>query len=303
MYATHRNQAGFLLLSLCASIGTLYTHSTYAAVVDLLPSQNQPIFSPMTALTIGSMNAHYLGSYVGSRQQNAQEFTDKEQSLTLSHNNLLGQTPYILVTSLGYREIDYRQENPSYRESNAGIYDLRLAGGFWPWVDQVNKHYLGLAVVSTIPTGSYDQDKSINIGENRYRLSGIVNFKYQLLPHWYSESFFLYNWISDNPHYKASATQIGTLSQEPSMSWTTYLAYQSPQHWQAYVGLEQVIDTDSTLDNSLFKKGQHDFRGYLGGILPINAHNILQVRYGQTLDIETGYKQEHQLILKVSHLW
>jgi hypothetical protein len=274
-----------------------------AAVVELLPAQNTPIYKPKTVITASWMSSSYHDQYRSGHKQSARQYEEQETSVTLSHNTTIAeQTPIVAAISLAKRSVSYQQPLPSpmngYYEQNEGVSDVRFALGAWPWVDRKAQQHFGVGLVMSLPTGEYDDTRWLNSGENRYRASLVANLKYRLSEKLYSESFMLYNWMSDNTAFKDPIKPLGTLSQAPSTSLTSYLAYHFPHYIQGFVGVEKIMGTDQYLDNQFYSKGQEDLRAYVVGLVPINAQNFLQWRYGKSVAVETGYQQQEQFVLR-----
>jgi hypothetical protein len=276
------------------------TLNVHAALIELLPGQFNPSDHPLTAISLQHTRTDYVGNYVNAVSNNKLKMLDQETSLTLLHFNRIKDTPVLAGASLGWRDYDYSKP---YHVDVSGVTDAKWALGFWPWVDRKNHHHIGVALVGSVPTGNYHQENSVNISENRYRASLVLNAKLSLSDHWQWETFALYNWATDNDAYRYPASGVGRLSQNPTASVTSYLAYQSKQHINPFIGLEKNMGANQYWNNTMILKAQDDLRASVGFSLPINHTTAFSFRYGQTVDIETGSKQEQQLLLRLSYLF
>ena len=285
--------------------------SSYAlsAVVELLPGQNNPSVTPKTIVGLSMMQGHYAGVVRASKNSNTTKTQEIETSFSIIHLNSLATLPVLAAASVGWRDLDYPITTLVGQDSHReGVHDFRFALGCWPWVDKVQKHHFGLALVGNVPTGGYDKQQFVNSGENKYRASAVLDLKLSFSPHWYSETFLLFNWIGENDaYYLPQASNRGRLSQAPTSSITSYLTYQSPNYWQAFLGLEKINGADQywshdVLGKFLIVPEQEDVRAYLGATLPWDARNIMQIRFGKSLEVSSGYDQTQQIIFRVSHV-
>lgn len=150
------------------------------------------------------------------------------------------------------------------------------------------------------PTGSYDSDDSLNLGENRWRLVLQGSYVHHFNDRWALDTVADVSWFSDNDDYTAAGA---TLEKKPGHEYQTYVRYQwSPATTLGIGG--GYVDGGRTRVEGI---NQDDETRTTYARLTL-SHFIapdLQflVEAGRDLSVEQGVKEEGRLNLRLLKLF
>ncbi|MGA1867915.1 MAG: transporter [bacterium] len=192
----------------------------------------------------------------------ADEYTDKNGDTLMSdfdmkmyqnifricyYNKTLLPNTWVLSAFIPYTKLEVLDDDA------AGIGDLTLVGGYFFKEDQATKTYLGSGLYLDAPTGSYDENKTANVGENVWRIRPFLGFAKMFGPVDF-EMTMKYNISTENSDSKIKegnefifesyagsflsrkfllGAHINYISQGDSEYDGTKLADSSSQRWQA----------------------------------------------------------------------
>ncbi len=106
--------------------------------------------------------------------------------------------------------------------SESGIGDLILAATVWLRDDPANKTYFGITPFVWLPTGSYDSDSALNLGENRWKAALQAGYITPLSKRLTLDLVGDVTWYGDNDDLGAGGA---TLKQDASYQVQTHLRY------------------------------------------------------------------------------
>ncbi|WP_458370637.1 transporter [Pseudomonas fluorescens] len=130
-------------------------------------------------------------------------------------------------------------------DGNEGIGDIQLAATLWLLNDPDKRRYFGISPFIILPTGSYDKNDSLNLGENRWK--GMLQAGYvQGL----GEKFTLdilgdVTWYGDNDRANG---QNQTLQQENTYTAYTWLRYHLDDSSHIALGYQKAWGGKQELD-------------------------------------------------------
>lgn len=181
-----------------------------------------------------------------------------------------------------------------------GCTDPTLGVTVWAINAPAQKNYFGISPYVVVPVGHYDKNKSLNMGENRWKVG--VNSGY-IMP--LSDRFLIdlvgdIVWHDKNAEYRVNNS---TLEQKPIFNAQIHLRYQ--------------IDSTSRLsasylhdwggENSINGVAQHDRKNQgrirIGGAKFLDANNQLQLELGRDTKVANGFKEDNRLILRYVTIW
>ncbi|MFD1841527.1 transporter [Paracidovorax cattleyae] len=119
----------------------------------------------------------------------------------------------------------------------SGVGDVILAAPAWLVNDPEFSTYLGISPYLYLPTGSYDRNRALNLGENRWKFDLQVGFVKGLTPHWHIDLTFdsMFHGRNDD-----SGPTGRTLKQDRIDQGQVYLRYQFTPGTNAFVGISQT---------------------------------------------------------------
>lgn len=211
---------------------------------------------------------------------------------------------YVKFVEVGGRTLDLQVLAPWVRlqgggstaslGSTSGMADVILVSTLWLVEDKDQRRYFGVTPYVWLPTGSYDRNRALNPGENRWKgaLQAVVS--QGLGEHWTTELSFDVQVHGENDEFAGN----NTLKQKPLYDTQGFLRYTfNPANevslrvrYQAG-GETRVngIDRDDEL-------GNWSALATYSRALPGNTQLLLQA--GRDISIENGFREESRVQLR-----
>lgn len=151
-----------------------------------------------------------------------------------------------------------------------------------------------------LPTGTYQQDRALNIGENRWRflLQGV--WIHHFSDAWSFETGADVSWVSKNDDYGAHSAR---LQQKPKYEYQAYLRYNLSPSTHLGIGTGWIKGAESRID------GVHQNDALDSRYLRVSAAHFinpsiqLQVSAGRDLSVAHGFKQDRNISLRLGVLF
>lgn len=165
---------------------------------------------------------------------------------------------------------------------------------FWPYADGEKQRFFGVTSYLQIPVGSYEAERLINIGENRWRYGINLGFMTPLSAKLGFDLISDIMWYSDNDDYTSNHF---TLEQRPLWRTQLHLRYQISPVMTAAAGVirdfggERVIEGVSQGD----KINSSKYRISLSRF--ISKMSLIRGEYGADLNVENGFKESSRFSL------
>jgi len=160
--------------------------------------------------------------------------------------------------------------------SATGLADPVLLATIWFLNDAASKTWLGFTPFITLPLGSYDQDRALNIGNNRWAFKPEIGFV-KGFGSTYVDLIGAYEFYTDNDDYGSDGV---TFEQDPILTLEAHVSHDITKsfyvaadyfyHW----GGETTIDGDDQNN----KQSNHAWQGTLGFGIADNYQILLQYR-------------------------
>ena len=197
-------------------------------------------------------------------------------------------------TPMGYIHSD----KSSIFNSDAGIGDATFLLALWPYADRETSTYFALGAYLTIPTGNYDANQRINVGENRYKTALQAGYQTPLTTslNWFAAFDTL--WYGDNNNY------YGHTKRQQAALYT------------AQTGLQYTIAYRYKLGLSYFYSygGEDDVNGQnMGNTTNLQRYQLtataaydfgrLTLQYGGDIRTENNYFEDQRLILRYTRMF
>ena len=118
----------------------------------------------------------------------------------------------------------------------------------------------GITGLVTFPTGEYDRNQLLNIGENRYKTTLSLGWIEPLSKTWVFELTPEIAWYGDNRDYAGKQK----LEQKPSYALTSYLRYRANTNWQFHLGGQINAGGETAVDDVDQNNAAENPRAMLG---------------------------------------
>ncbi|RKS28261.1 outer membrane putative beta-barrel porin/alpha-amylase [Pseudomonas sp. WPR_5_2] len=184
--------------------------------------------------------------------------------------------------------------------SDSGIGDLILAATVWLVNEPEKRRYFGITPFLFVPTGSYDKDNAINLGENRWKftlqsgyITGLTDkVTLDLVG---DVTFFGHN----NDYGNAGVTQ----KQEPLYQGQAFLRYNFTERFDVRAGVSKLWGGESEIAGLDMNDKPGTSKYTVGTSYFITPSTQLMANYGQDMSVDSGFKEERRINLRLLQLF
>lgn len=136
--------------------------------------------------------------------------------------------------------------------SASGVGDLILAAAFKYKIDATAGEVFGITPYLYVPTGSYDADRALNLGENRWKLALQLAYSRPLAPRWRFDAVgdVTVNGKNDDCRAACGSTVDATLKQKPLASGQLYLRYEPAAGVSTALGVTHTLGGENRVDGA-----------------------------------------------------
>lgn len=182
----------------------------------------------------------------------------------------------------------------------SGVGDLIVAATVWLVNNPQEKEYFGVTPFLFLPTGSYDKGDTLNLGENRYKLTLQAGYIKGLTEKTTLDLIGDVTFYGDNDDFTAAKL---TLEQDASYQLQAYLRYNVTPTFdlragvsKSWIGETSVEGVDSG-DDAEVSKYQVGFGWFF------TPTTQLLATYGSDLSVDNGFKEDARLNLRLLTLF
>ncbi|MDP1526508.1 MAG: transporter [Rhodocyclaceae bacterium] len=182
---------------------------------------------------------------------------------------------------------------------DSGLGDTTLVLALWPYANRETKTYFGLASYLIAPTGSYSNQRSINMGGNRYQAAVQMAYQTALSDAWHGMVALDTLWSGDNKDFGAARVP---LEQRPLHSAQAALLYElNPQY---SFGLSYFLTQGGeTRVNGLDRNDSTRVQRYQATAIGNYPFGRLVFQYGGDLKTENGFIEKRRWILRYAKIF
>lgn len=198
---------------------------------------------------------------------------------------------------LPFGRLEGKRDNDALGKAS-GLGDLILASTLWLVNDPAKNRYWGIAPYLYVPTGNYDRNDALNLGENRWKMTlqtGYVTGLTEKLSLDLTADVTVFGKNDD-------LTRQGlTLRQAPLWQAQTYLRYAVTPKLSVHVGASQLWGGETRVEG-LSQNDEPNTRNFrVGGSYWLTPRFQALLNYGQDLSVDNGFKEQQRLNLRF--LW
>lgn len=167
-------------------------------------------------------------------------------------------------------------------------------------LNTANKDIFSLAPYLYVPTGSYDRNDALNLGENRWRLLLQGAYIHHFNAEWALDTAIDASWFSHNADYSANSA---TLRQETRYEYQAYLRYNLSTQTQFAIGAGRVEGGKTSVNgiDQDDRTGTTYARVMATQMLTPSVQ--MQVEAGRDIEVEQGFKEQARINLRVAKLF
>ena len=282
------------VLSFVLSVGLAFP--AHAAVNDIFPGDYETLPAGMTTVTAYAYLRQAEGPYVQGKKQMNGRLDIPIAAVRISNFIKLGGMSFAPMVVLPWAEIKASPGalSDSLGKDAHGFGDLRLSGTLWLREDTQAREYIGITATVILPTGDYDADRLLNIGNNRTALVLGGGWIKPLTAHVILEIIPEAAFYGDNKEYAGQ----NRLRQAPTYALGGTLRYHFSSQAQIFSGAQvnrggatsiNGVDQDDAVENTRFS---------LGASYLTQSRQQWALRYSRDLHIQNGFKTTNELTLR-----
>lgn len=180
--------------------------------------------------------------------------------------------------------------------STDGFADPILAATLWLVNDPENNHYFGITPFLHVPVGSYDNDRALNLGENRWKFTLQAGYIRGL-----TDNLSLDLAADVTLHGKNSdfGPESADLEQDALYQLQGFLRHNLTPTWDIRGGLSYTYGGESKVDGQWQDDEVETLSATLGTGYFITPTVQVLANYGRDLSVENGFKEEHRVNLRL----
>jgi len=266
-----------------------------AFAIDLQPGD---IVAPRPGFTGLQLSYQYSekNDYYSHGQKNpAYPAVTQTSYLTrLGHSFELAEKPAYF-----YAQVPVGAIHPQGYTGDSGVGDISLAFAVWPYANRETKTYIGVAGYLVLPTGSYDANRSFNMGENRYKTALQAGYQTPLLDQLSCSVAVDAMWFGDNTDYGSTHKK---LTQDALYTAQFGLRYDFNPQYSLTANYFYTVGGETTL-NGVDKGDITQLQRYqLSGVAHFSFGRII-LQYGGDIKTENGYFEDQRVILRYTAIF
>ncbi|MDO9050518.1 MAG: transporter [Methylotenera sp.] len=283
-----------LLIALC-----LFTHANQAFAIDLQPGELRALKPDTYLLMLSYQQSERGDRYIhGNKQVGNPEIQASQLQIRLGKSFEVADHPAIFYvqTPIGYV---HPEGSLSRLEGDSGVGDTTFLFAFWPYANHETKSYFAVGAYLTAPTGSYDHERSFNMGQNRYSAALQAGYQAPLADAWSWMAALDAVWFSNNDAFGQNRN---TLEQKVLYTSQVGLQYNiSPRY---SLGATYFYTTGGeTSVNGMSRDDLTQLQRYqLTGVANFTFGRIT-LHYGGDLKTENGFIEDSRWILRYTKLF
>lgn len=178
----------------------------------------------------------------------------------------------------------------------SGIGDLILAATVWLVNNPDKKRYFGITPFLYLPTGSYQHDNALNLGENRWKFALQAGYIQGL------GDKFSVDLIADVMLYgendEFGANQL-TQKQDASFQFQSHLRYHVTPTFDLRAGISQTWGGENEIDGIDQGDRTETFKWSVGTAWFVTPSVQLMANYGRDASVHSGFKEDRRFNLRL----
>jgi len=191
------------------------------------------------------------------------------------------------------------QDDTSSLGSASGVGDLILASTLW-FNKAGEKENIGITPFLYLPTGKYDKNSALNLGENRWKFAFQGGWIKPL-----SDSVTM-DLVADVTFYgknKDFGPTSLTMKQKPMMQFQAMWRYHLSAASDLRFGLSQLTGGETQVEGVNQDDRTSSSKFWLGGSTFVGAKTQLLATYGRDISVRNGFKEDNRINLRLLQIF
>ena len=182
----------------------------------------------------------------------------------------------------------------------SGVGDLILATTLWLVNKPESSTYFGLTPFLQLPTGDYDRNRALNLGENRWRLTLQGGFITPLADKLLLDVIGDVTFYGKNDDFGPTGVK---MTQKAQYQLQTHLRYNLTPAWDVRLGLSHVNGGETEVADVAQNNRQRTTKMSIGSAYFITPTLQFLANYGRDVAFENGFREENRFNLRLLTLF
>lgn len=170
--------------------------------------------------------------------------------------------------------------------SASGLCDPILTSTIWFIDDPENKTWLGFTPYIYVPIGDYDEDRALNMGQNRWQFRPEIGFA-KGFKKWHVDLTASIALYEDNDDYLGNSN----LEQDPEFHMEAHLTYKATDTFNTTVSWYHHREGETSIDGVSQNNALDNHSIGLGCTWWLTQQYQLILKYRRDIEVENGFKQ------------
>lgn len=196
---------------------------------------------------------------------------------------------------LPFGNLDAGKDIAAFGEES-GVGDLILAATVWLVNKPKENTYFGITPYIYLPTGTYDNNEALNLGENRYKFVLQAGYITPLTDDITLDLVADVAMYGENDEFGANKE---TQKQDASFQLQAFLRYNINPGWDFRVGLSQTFGGETEVNGTKNNDEAEVTKISVGSTYFVTPSIQLLATFGRDISVENGFKEDNRLNLRV----
>ncbi|MBL8473595.1 MAG: transporter [Rhodocyclaceae bacterium] len=187
------------------------------------------------------------------------------------------------------------KDNLSALGDTSGVGDLILGATVWLLNNPKANTYVGVTPWVYAPTGSYDKNRALNLGENRWKYALQLGFITGLTDKLLLDLIGDVTWYGKNDDFGPTSA---TMKQRAMYEFQAYLRYQLTPTWDVRMGALHYSGGETEVNGVMQNDRTRTTKFTVGTAFFVTPKIQLMANYGQDGSVHNGLRENNRLNLR-----
>lgn len=287
-----------LPLARCLALVFLIS-SRQVFAIDLQPGEINAPKSDVNLIMLSYQHSERGDRYVqGDQQAGRPEITSSQLQVRLGRSFEMAESPafFYVQTPMGYVHPD---GSLSTQKGDSGLGDTTFLLALWPYANRETRTYFAAGAYLTLPTGSYDHERTFNVGQNRYNTALQAAYQSPLSDDVNWSAAFDTVWFGDNDefgHQRKKLSQRAIHTAQVGLQYILSARYSVGFTYFYTAGGETSIDGVARDDKTQLQRYQLTAAANF-------SFGRITLQYGADHKTENGFIEDSRCILRYSKIF
>lgn len=272
-----------------------FSSTINAAVNEVIPGDYEAPAVGINLATLYLAEKKMAGPYIDGQKLTNETVTSLITAVKLTATVDVGGYTVCPMIALPYSMTKSNGDTISaiLGDQSVGFADVVIGATGWLINDKAKNQYLAATLLLFAPTGEYNPQQLLNIGENRYKSTLNIGYIQKL------SDDFLIELSPELAVYGTNDNSLGRkITQEPSYALTTTIRYNQTPQLTLFSGFQQNFGGETTVDAVAQEDASKMQKATLGGYYYTLGGTQIFLRYAKEFQTQSGMRTSDDFLLR-----